>query len=126
MNSNDYRIQKERLGVALITVSGDRLSGDVFVQPSARNRVGREDVPDVVNAPAPYFPVVTASGETYLVAKDRVREIHVEHSEEPNEDEWRIGEPVIVEVMLSGGSCHRGTLFVESLTGFARVLDYLN
>jgi hypothetical protein len=126
MHTNDYRIQKERLAVVLTTVSGDRLDGDVFVQPSARNRIGREDVTDVVNSAEPFFPLVTGGGATYLIAKDQVREVHAEQHEDVNEDEWRIGEPVTVEVVLSGGSCHRGTLYLESLTGFARVIDYLN
>src|SRR5262245_31514882 len=101
MHTNDYRIQKERLAVVLTTVSGDRLDGDVFVQPSARNRIGREDVTDVVNSAEPFFQLVTGGGATYLIAKDQVREVHAEQHEDANEDEWRIGEPVTVEVVLS-------------------------
>jgi hypothetical protein len=124
--NDDYRILKERLAVAITTVSGECLTGDVFVQPSARNRLGREDVPDVLNAPEPFFPLMTVGGDTHLVAKDRVREVHVDQLDGWTEEEWRIGTPVTVEIAISGGGCHRGTLYLESITGFARAIDYLN
>jgi hypothetical protein len=124
--SNDYRIRKERVAVVLTLLGGERVEGDLFVQLSARNRLGPEDAPDVLNAPEAFFPFVTADGETYLVAKDRVREVEVDH-ELDKADEWRIGAPSTIEIALGGGVVHRGVVYLESVvTGRGRVLDYLN
>jgi hypothetical protein len=124
--SNDYRIQKERVSVVLTLLGGDRIAGDLFVQPSVRNRIGPEDAPDVLNAAEPYFPFLTADGETYLVAKDRVRDVEVDHELEDG-DEWRIGAPATIEIVLGGGVVHRGVVYLESVvSGRGRVLDFLN
>jgi hypothetical protein len=124
--SNDYRIQKERVSVVLTLLGGERLEGDLFVQANVRNRIGPEDAPDVLNSPEPYFPFVTADGETLLIAKDRVREVEVDRALETGE-EWRIGAPSTIEIALGGGVVHRGVIYLESVvTGRGRVLDYLN
>lgn len=123
--TNDYRIQKERVTVTLVTFDGEELVGDLFVQPSARNRYGREEAPDVMNAPEPFFPLLTASGETYLVAKDCVREVAVSHPLELGE-EWLAVPPAIIEVSLTGGQRRTGKVLLESLSGRGRVIDFLN
>jgi hypothetical protein len=123
--TNDYRIQKERVTVTLVTFDGEHIVGDLFVQPSARNRYGREEAPDVMNAPEPFFPLLTESGETYLVAKDRVREVAVGQALERGE-EWVAAPPAIIEVSLVGGERRTGTVYLEALTGRGRVIDFLN
>jgi hypothetical protein len=41
-------------------------------------------------------------------------------------DEWQIGAPATVEVWLTGGAVHSGNVYLESVSGRTRVLDYLN
>ena len=49
INNNDYRIEKDRLAAVVVTVGGERLTGELFVQASPRNRYGREEAADVLN-----------------------------------------------------------------------------
>lgn len=122
--NNDYLIQKERLAVVLTTVSGERIAGQLFVQPNVRLRSGREEAPDILNAAEPFFPFLADGGHILLLAKDRVRDLLL--PAELEEEEWRIGAGQELEVMLDDGACHRGVLYLEAITGRARVLDYLN
>src|SRR5689334_23452041 len=124
MNNNDYRIQKERLAAVVVTVGGERMTGDLFVQARPRNRDGREEAADILNSAEPFFPMLTTDGQLFLVAKERVRE--VESRDPMPADEWQIGAPATVEVWLTGGAVHSGNVYVESLSGRTRILDYLN
>jgi hypothetical protein len=122
--NNDYRIEKDRLSAVLVTVGGERLTGELFVQASPRNRYGREEAADILNSAEPFFPMLTSDGQLFLVAKERVREL--ESRDPMPTDEWQIGAPATIEVMLTGGSVHQGNVYLESLSGRTRVLDYLN
>lgn len=124
MTNNDYRIEKERLAAVLVTVGGETITGELFVQASPRNRYGREEAADILNSAEPFFPISTTDGDMLLIAKDRVREM--ETSDPTSADEWRIGAPATVEVHLTGGAVHTGNVYLESLSGRTRVLDYLN
>ena len=121
---NDYRIPKERLAAVIVTVGGERLTGELFVQASPRNRYGREEAADILNSAEPFFPMLTSSGDLLLIAKERVRE--VESREPMPASEWQIGEPQSIDVWLTGGSLHSGNIYLESHSGRTRVLDYLN
>ena len=123
--SNDYRIQKERVPVVLTTVGGERIAGELFVQPNVRNRYGREEPSDVLNSAEPFFPICDEDGMMFLVAKDRVRELEVELDSRHNE-EWRIGSPATIEVALTGGALRTGVIYLESMAGRSRVIDFLN
>jgi hypothetical protein len=122
--NNDYRIEKDRLSAVLVTGGGERLTGELFVQASPRNRYGREEAADILNSAEPFFPMLTSDGQLFLVAKERVREL--ESRDPMPTDEWQIGAPATIEVMLTGGSVHQGNVYLESLSGRTRVLDYLN
>lgn len=124
MDNNDYRIQKERLAAIVVTLGGERIAGELFVQASPRKRYGREDAADILNSAEPFFPMLTTNGELLLIAKDRVRE--VESPDVSSADEWQIGAPATIEVMLTGGAIHSGNVYLESLSGRTRVLDFLN
>jgi len=122
--NNDYRIEKDRLAAVLVTAGGERVVGDLFVQASPRNRYGREEAADILNSAEPFFPLLTSDGQLFLVAKERVREL--ESRDPMPTDEWQIGAPATIEVMLTGGGVHQGNVYLESLSGRTRVLDYLN
>src|SRR5579884_2418496 len=72
----DYRIEKDRRLVSLQMLGGEQLNGEMFVQRFSRHHVGSEQVPDVLNAPEPFFPLVRA-GDTLLIAKQQVREVEL-------------------------------------------------
>ena len=122
--NNEYRIEKDRLAAVLVTVGGERVAGELFVQASPRNRYGREEAADILNSAEPFFPMLTSDGQLFLVAKERVREL--ESRDPMPTDEWQIGAPATIEVMLTGGGVHQGNVYLESLSGRTRVLDYLN
>ena len=100
------------------------IAGELFVQASPRNRYGREEAADILNSAEPFFPMLTSDGELFLVAKERVREF--ESRDPMPADEWQIGAPATIEVMLTGEACTTGNVYLESLSGRTRVLDYLN
>jgi hypothetical protein len=123
--TNDFRIEKSRLPVVLITLEGQRISGDLFVQVGARNKLGHETAYDVLNAPEPFFPIATMKGRTLLLAKDHVRELFVAR-EDADDSEWEFGTHAECDVVMAGGARHVGTILIQQTSGRQRVLDYLN
>jgi hypothetical protein len=121
---NDFRIEKSRLPMSLTTIEGESLSGETFVQASARHPHDVESAPEIMNAADAFFPLRISSGETLLVQKDRVREVQLEQV--PVEETWSIGVPHNVEITMRGGAVHTGMILIEPMTGRSRVLDYLN
>jgi hypothetical protein len=123
--TNDYHIEKLRLPVVLVTLDGARHSGDLFVQPNSRHRLGHECAPDLLNGPDEYLPLATLQGKVLLLAKSRVRELLVAR-EDVDEAEWEYGLPATVRVQLTDGASHRGIVVIERNNAAERVLDYLN
>lgn len=122
---NDFRIEKARLPVVLVTIEGHRVAGDLFVQASVRNKLGHETARDVLNSPEPFFPIATMKGRTLLLAKDHVRELFVAR-EDADDSDWEFGTPADVDVVMQGGTRHVGTILIQQSSGRQRVLDYLN
>jgi len=122
---NDFRIEKSRLPVVLVTTDAQRVSGDLFVQSSTRNKLGHETAIDVLNASEPFFPIATMKGKMLLLAKAHVREILValEDAELPD---WECGTPAEVDIVMHGGARHVGTILVQLASGQRRVMDFLN
>ena len=128
--NNDYRIEKDRVAVVLTTTSGERIAGDMFVQPFARYRTGREGAPDILNHPEPFFPLGVESGDTFLVAKDRVLEVALDGEDPDTEDGLTAEElgarPAVIEVSLTGGIVRQGSVFLEVPNDRPRLLDFMN
>lgn len=122
---NDFRIEKSRLPVVLVTLDSKRVSGDLFVQNSTRNKLGHETALDVLNAPEPFFPIARMKGGTILLAKNHVRELFVAR-EDAEMPDWEVGTPAEVDIMMHGGARHVGTILVELASGQRRVIDFLN
>lgn len=122
---NDFRIEKSRLPVVLVTVDNERISGDLFVQASVRSRTGLETALDILNASEPFFPMASMKGETFVLSKDHVRALFVarEDSEEPD---WYCGTTAEVEIGMQGGTRHKGTILIQQASGHRRVVDFLN
>jgi len=124
--SLEYRIEKDRIAVVVTTMGGDRLSGDIFVQPYTRHRMGREEAPDVLNGEEPFFPLVTEGHETFLIAKDNVREVEIPG---PVDEELQIAvgaQAIEIELWLTGGAIETGAVFLEVPMDHPRLLDFLN
>lgn len=122
---NDFHIEKTRLPVIVVTDRGERHTGDLFVVTNARTPSGHEEVPDVLNAPEPYFPLATLAGRTLLCAKAHIREVVVP-SEDAPEPDWSLGARAEVAMTLTDGELYAGTVFIEQATANQRVLDFLN
>lgn len=122
---NDFHIEKSRLPVVVVMTSGERLTGDLFVQGNARTSSGFEEPPDVLNSPEPFFPLGTLSGRTLLCAKAHVRELILAR-EDTAQPEWELGARAEVAVALRDGHLVKGTVLIAQESARQRVLDYLN
>ena len=125
MMNSDFRIEKERIPVTITTESGERLSGDLFVQGYARHRLGREHAIDVLNADEPYFPLALADRSMLLIAKHRVRDVEVPGADDAA-DELVASRPATVEVIVAGGDAFLGEVRLEVPFERPRLLDFLN
>ena len=128
--TDDYRIEKSRLSVVVVTAGGERITGDLFVQPFSRYRLGPEQAPDLLNAREAYFPFATDDGETVLIAKDQVREVEIAFppgaAEEATPDGTAGARRALIEVTLSDGSAATGAVYLQAPTDRPRLLDFLN
>lgn len=126
MQSSDYRIEKDRVPVILLTVAGERVAGDVFVQPHSFSQQGPEEVSDLLNGPDPFFPLRCADGAIRFFLKERVLE--AELGVQPREDDMRRAgaREAQVEVALPAGPSYRGSIVYEVPTARPRLLDFLN
>ena len=122
----DFRIEKDRRVVQLRMLGGEQLNGEMFVQRYSRHHMGSEEIPDVLNSPEPFFPLVRA-GDTLLVAKHQVRE--VELADDTGQ------EAAVAPVVARGGGRSdtarwhgpgRAVAISEMPTERPRLLDFLN
>ncbi len=124
--ANDYRVEKDRVQVVLVTVAGERIAGEVFVQPFTMNHRGPEEVIDLLNGPDPFFPLRCADGAIRFFLKERVLE--AELADNPPDDDARraCAREAQVEVSLAPGISYRGSISYEVPSSRPRLLDYLN
>ena len=119
-----YRIEKHRLAIAVRVRGGVVLDGFVFAQIATDG--GHEDAEHILNGPDEYFPLVSASGGTLLVAKNRVLEAVPEVPPEIEESRRTLAPRAEVELTLEDGSRRRGGIYIELPHERPRVLDFLN
>ena len=123
---HEFRIEKDRCAVRLSLVSGETITGAMFVQHVVEGDPRRESARDVLNAAERFFPVETADGETILVAKDRVVEVLAEGPADDDELRRASARSALLEIVLSGGIVRSGLVLLELPAGQPRLLDYLN
>lgn len=123
---HEFRIEKDRCAVRLSLVSGETITGAMFVQHVGEGDPRRESARDVLNAPERFFPVETADGETLLVAKDRVVEALADHPTDDDELRRASARSALLDVVLLGGVVRSGVVLLEMPAGQPRLLDYLN
>jgi hypothetical protein len=123
---SELRIDKDRQPVTLTLAGGTRISGEMFVQAHARRRIGKEEPVDVLNDAEPFFPFATDSGETLLIAKDRVMEV-VGDVASPELEAVLTGRRLArIELVLTGGETHSGIIYLDVAIDRPRLLDFLN
>jgi hypothetical protein len=123
---HEFRIEKDRCAVRLSLVSGETITGAMFVQHVGEGDPRRESAREVLNAPERFFPIETADGETLLVAKDRVVEVLAELPTDDDELRRLSARSALLDIVLSGGVVRSGIVLLELPAGQPRLLDYLN
>ena len=123
---HEFRIEKDRCAVRLSLVSGETITGAMFIQHVGEGDPRRESASDVLNSPERFFPVETASGETLLVAKDQVVEVLTEMPAEDDDLRRASARSALLDIVLSGGVVRSGLVLLELPAGQPRLLDYLN
>ena len=127
---NDYHIEKTRCAVGLTTVGGERIVGEMFVQAFSRHPSRGESPSDILNDDGPFFPVAVSGGATLLLAKDQVRDVDVDDSDDALATIMPDGLPgvtaVSVELSLTGGVVRLGRIYVGMPYDRPRLLDFLN
>lgn len=121
----DFHIEKSRLPVVVVTSTGDRLAGDLFVQSSPRNPAELETAPELLNSHEDYFPLGMPGGRALLCAKRHVREVRVPRALHGDGD-WEFAVRAQVTVAVAGGMLLKGTILIEQEMAHQRVLDFLN
>ena len=122
---NEYFIEKEQLPVEITMVTGEELSGALFVQPTWRRPSIEFDAPVLLNLPDSYIPLQLANGKTRLLAKSHVMLMRGHNADAPaGVDE--LGDPAAVVMRCINGVIVRGNLMIARITSNTRVLDYLN
>lgn len=120
---SDYHIEKLRRPLGVVLTDGTRLEGDVFLRSVSRYRSRPEEPSDLLNDDAPFFALVR-HGEAVLVSKANVALAETPTQDEEEFDLAALGVPV--EVTLSDGSVHTGSIFLETRSDRPRLLDFLN
>jgi hypothetical protein len=120
---NEYFIEKEQLPVDLVLVTGEELSGALFVQPSWRRPSIEFDAPVLLNLPDSYFPLQLSDGGTRLIAKGHVVLMRGSTSETNGET---LGDPAPVVIRCTNGIVVHGKLMLTRVSSNVRVLDFLN
>ena len=110
----------------LSLVSGETITGAMFVQHVGEGDPRRESARDVLNSPERFFPIETAEGETLLVAKDRVVEALAELPSDDDELRRVSARSALLDIVLPGGIVRSGLVLLELPAGQPRLLDYLN
>lgn len=123
---SDYIIEKSCAPVSLLTLSGERLAGEVYLQPYVHHRRGREEVVDLLNAFEPFFPLRCADGAIRFLLKDEVVEVELDQLPFEDDDRRLGAREAVVELTLATGDSYTGCIHYEVPTARPRLLDWLN
>jgi hypothetical protein len=127
-SANLYRIETTRKAVILTMLTGEEVRGNVFIHLSSYRPFELEDVSELFNSDATFFPLELDSGEVILVAKERVAEVAANRADGASDQNPSEG-PIptaLLQIILVGGEVRLGSIRLEMRPDRARVLDYLN
>ena len=123
---SDYIIEKSCAPVSLLTLAGERLTGEVYLQPYVHHRRGREEVVDLLNAFEPFFPLRCDDGAIRFLLKDQVVEVHLDRLALEDDDHHLGAREAVVEITLATGDAYTACIHYEVPTARPRLLDWLN
>ncbi len=124
---NEYFIEKEQLPVEITMVTGEELTGSLFVQPTWRRPSIEFDAPVLLNLPDAYLPLQLPDGRTRLIAKAHVVLMRGRSTTtDADRESGELGEPAQVVVRCTNGAAVQGMLMITRVTSNMRVLDFLN
>ena len=124
---NEFFIEKEQLPVEVTMVTGEELTGALFVQPTWRRPSIEFDAPVLLNLPDEFLPLQLPDGRTRLVAKAQVVLIRGRTTtSDSDRDHDELGEPAQVVIRCTNGVVAQGMMRITRVTSNMRVLDYLN
>lgn len=121
---SEYRIEKVRRTVTLVLAGGATLSGDVFLQSTARYRPGPQEPDELFNEEEPFVPLATADGQLVLLAKEHVVMVQFDAGAADTPIGGVAG--AAVDLVFADGSVHSGELRMETRASRSRLLDFLN
>jgi len=126
MHTSDYQIEKTRSPVILMTTTGERVEGDVYLQSYVLQRHGPEEVSDLLNGPEPFFPLRCRDGVIRFLQKERI--VEAELLDPPSDDDMRRrgAREACVELTRMTGESYTARIFYEVPTARPRLLDWLN
>lgn len=123
---SDYIIEKSCAPVSLLTLAGERLAGEVYLQPYVHHRRGREEVVDLLNAFEPFFPLRCDDGAIRFLLKEQVVEVQLDHLAIEDDDRHLGAREAVVELTLATGDAYTACIHYEVPTARPRLLDWLN
>lgn len=121
---SEYRIEKVRQRVTITLAGGAVLTGDIFLQPTARYRTGPQDPLELFNEPELFLPLAIDGDANVLVSKEQVS--RVQFAREAADTELDGVPGADVEITFADGATVSGELRFEGRTGRPRLLDFLN
>jgi hypothetical protein len=121
---SEFRIEKIRRRVMVTMAGGGTLQGDLFLQPSARYRLGPQEPVELFNEPDAFLPLATAGDHLVMIAKSQVIRVQFERAAADTDDEGV--EEASVDVVFSDGSVTSGQLRMVTRADRPRLLDFLN
>lgn len=107
-------------------MSGETLTGEIFLQPFAVHHSGPETPLDIFNSGDSFFPLTLDGGDTRLLSISRLADVRWPMNEGSDVDRASISRITSMEVRLINGATYRGTMLMEVPTRHARILDFLN
>ena len=122
-----YRIEKNRCRVTVTTMSGESLTGEIFLQSFAVHHNGPETPLDLFNSSDAFLPLTLENGETRLLAISRLADVRWPETKTSDTSErLAISKVAPIEVRLVNGRMYQGSMLIEVPSRHARTLDYLN
>jgi len=121
---SEYRIEKVRRRVTVSLAGGRSLDGDIFLQPTARYRMGPQDPIELLNESDAFFPLATDDEQLVLLAKSHVTRVQFAD----DEADTPVGDvpDTAVVVLFADGTQITGQLRLETRSDRSRLLDFLN
>lgn len=125
---NFYRIEKVRCAVAVVMMGGERLAGEIFLNPASRFRSAPQEPAEFLNEDEPFLALAMDDGRTALVAKAGVESVTVEPRGDAAGDASgsALPHPATVAITMASGAVVRGTMSIDAPPSHARLLDFLN